>query len=213
MTSFVFEEFVCGVCGTKAEFTVLASSISFGDSADLDLRPNGLLEPAPLRLHQCRRCRYTAPNIEVADDGAREVVDSERYKQLTMNPEWGFARDYLLFALIAGKTGDQIGVALASQHASWTLEDRRPLVANRLRRKAVFHFKRIPGGILYDSIGLLEVVMADLLRRSGEFAKVPPVCQQGLSKSPGLQIRNALVAESQFSLDQDSNRHTWQETA
>ena len=64
---------------------------------------------------------------------------------------------------------------------------------------------------LAESIGTREVVLADLLRRIGQFGRVKEICQRGLVKNPSDHVTKLLNFEQKLAEQSDRRRYTVKE--
>jgi len=211
MTTLVRAELKCGVCGRVDEYHTLGSVIHDGSAPDLDLRPNGTLSVLPLQIMECKHCGYCAPDITQASAMARRVVQTDKYTELRRRPLPEHVGRYLRSLVIAKAEGNELLAAQSCHHAAWIAERGHPELARQLRSNAAMHYSCVPGGELEGRRGLLEVVMADLHRRNGDFASVYRICTQGLNKLPTTLDKKALLLERSLALKNDTDRHTWAE--
>ncbi len=154
---------MCGVCGSTARKAFRAPQPEI--APDLDMRPG---EPARSTLadwmQTCRRCGAAAPDLTVLPASAREVVESEAYKALTI----GVLEETLPFrrwALICADAGDRANEAEALLMAAWAADDAAAgAEASRLRLQVA---------ALWDGTTDVETGLRrlDALRRAGTFAE------------------------------------------
>lgn len=140
---------MCGVCGTNCLPPFRAPPAEL--APDLDMRPG---EPtrSTLRdwLRQCRSCGAVAPDLAALPSEAREVIESDAYREADQ-----FARWCMLCP--AEARGE------AYLRAAWAADDGGRDAAP-LRRKAA--------AVWGEPIGAESTLrLIDVLRRAGEFAE------------------------------------------
>ena len=127
MTTMDREVKKCAVCGSKHEYTVIASTNSFG-TPDLDLRPPQMERSTMyLWVQECPDCRYVASNItnkpgkvtkEWLASQAYVTCDGIRFRSGLASR---FYKQYKI-SLLNTKTEQAF---CAIHHAAWACDDRR----------------------------------------------------------------------------------------
>jgi len=201
----------CFVCGKKHTYQVILSTNSFG-SPDLDLRPPEMERSTmPFWIQCCPRCGYCAPDIGKGLPIAAQLIKSDLYvkqQRDTIYPE--LANRFLCRALIAAATEDYHAAGWAAVRAAWACDDADQQVAAVCRRKAIALFTRVraDGNVRIDSTGTDEALLADLLRRSGQFEAVDAICREGLAKGLDGVIGKVLRFQQTLARNRDTACYT-----
>ena len=198
MTILVKDIAKCGVCGKGNQILVMKSTIRFG-TCDLDTRPPAMF-PFTIFLQRCEHCGYVAPKISDGNPEMLDFVRSEFYKTCDgIEPKTDTAKDYIRYAILQGYNAvgsimwpDQTTEKTAGKginkvfwgylNAAWACDDAVKLDsddskcmedAEKCRRKCLE---------LIDTVILehkepkeketLLGIKADLLRRTGQFARL-----------------------------------------
>lgn len=140
MTTIEMETLTCALCGAQEEHTVLNSTNTYG-SPDLDCRPPPMQRwTINMWAQECAACGYAAPNVDAAEPGAREVVESEAYR--TIDAGDVLATRFLRVARLADARGDTDGACEWTLIAVWALDDAEDVEGARaLREQAIGLFK------------------------------------------------------------------------
>ena len=164
----------CAVCGSKHEYSVIASTNSFG-SPDLDLRPPEMQRSTMyLWVEECPDCGYVASDItnkpgrvtkEWLESQAYVTCDGIRFRSGLASK---FYKQYKT-SLLNSETEQ---ACCAIHHAAWACDDRKdvkkavicrdlaiPLIEKLIEKK-------------HKNAENLLLMKADLLRRAGHFERV-----------------------------------------
>ena len=160
----------CGLCGETSSQPVLFSTNSMG-YADLDLRPPAMQrDTMNTWVVECPHCRYVAENLEDKPKIGRDFTESEAYRTCEGNEFKSrmssiFYRRYLICRSEKDPEGEFHNVL----HCAWACDDCEDDLATDMRRLAC----ELLEGILQTKIDEnLNLLRADLLRRSGQFERV-----------------------------------------
>ena len=224
MTTLFKEAEKCLLCGQSHEYVRVGSTNEFG-SPDLDTRPPEMRRSTmPYWIRRCPSCGYCAPEVSEGPGEVERVVESREYrKQLgdRMYPE--LANSFLCWAMIQEEVGDYARAGWAALHAAWACDDEGTPEASRLcRLRAIELFRqaRSKGDTFIEGQGAEQVIMADLLRRSGQFEQVGAMYQEGLPPNdpigglqakPGKIVRDVLDFQKALALLKDDRRHRIEE--
>lgn len=199
-------EFICSVCGEKSVHTVITETDQPTGVPDLDLRPAGAPRKyMKYQVMECPGCGYcnSTPDIPFYLD--REYLDSEEYKScagiLTANED---ASRLIKKALILAGNHSYKEAVKSWLSAAWLLDDDsdRRNAAN-CRRSAVRLMDEHPAAFKGDNN--FRILMADLLRRSGDFDRV-------IREFEGMAFRSQIMTaiaffEVQLASREDAEAH------
>ncbi len=233
MTTLGREHQICFVCGSKHEYTYINSTNEFG-SPDLDLRPPQM-KRSTMRywVQRCPNCGYCAPDISTGPDIAKQIVQSPEYiaqrdHQIVASPDLQdsvtLANSFLCRALIAAAAGEFSNAGWATLHAAWTCDDMiQPDSADDgqidlaaaeaavdCRKRAITYFlqAREHGKSFTGEAGGEELILADLYRRTGQFAQVERICEDGLPRASSETIQRLFHVQSTLASRQDTRCYT-----
>jgi len=209
MTTLFEEKETCFVCGKTHKYTEIGSTNQFG-SPDLDTRPPEMARSTiDCWIRCCPYCGYCAPALSKDSPQAKSIVKSEEYRQQLDNKAYPkLAKHFLCWAMIQEATGDYSTAGWAAVHAAWACDDQNAQEASRLcRLKAIQLFQEANGASNLSQTGAQEALMADLLRRSGQFDQVENVCQEGLKQNPEKIIQQILTFQMTLARQQDKECH------
>jgi len=218
MTIIDERQIACGVCGEESPHLVLVSTSQMG-YCDLDLRPAELMRSTmPLWVQRCPKCGYCAPDISLADEIAKRVVESDAYQEQLNNPLYPeLANSFLCAAMVLENYDGGLAVAgWNALHAAWVCDDEENEMAASCRLKAVDLFEKAlsQGETFYeDQPGTREALLTDLLRRAGEFERAKVICEQGLASNPDELISRVLNYQLKLLEAGDTEAHNVFEVA
>jgi len=212
LTTLYLEKAKCAVCGKRVKYTAVSSTNAY-ERPDLDARPSEMERSTMIFwINACPSCGYSAPDLSWRVKGLSEIVRSDSYQAQLNNPEFPeLANAFLCFSLIQEHTGNYSRAGWHSIYAAWACDDydndggakKCRLKAVRLLQKA-----RENGQSLGKRIGVEEAILADLLRRSGQFELALKVCDEGLRKNPERIISDILRFQKVLIGRSDVARHT-----
>ena len=186
----------CAICGKISKHSEILSTNVLG-SPDLDTRPPNMERSTIFTwVQRCPWCGYCASDISKRIREAENIIHSVSYKQQLNNsafPE--LANSFLCFSLILENVGNYAGAGWECIHAAWSCDDANlNTCAQSCRKKAVILLQkaREKGQSFAKRTGAEETIMADLLRRSGQFELALKVCNDGLKKNPEKIISDIL---------------------
>jgi hypothetical protein len=217
MTQLIQHEHTCLVCGDSNAYTAIGYTNQIG-YYDLDTRPpERLRSTLPHWIQRCPQCGYCAPHVSRGPEGVHEIVETSAYQaQLSDRFYPPLANHFMAWALIQEKCDDLIGAGWACVHAAWACDDEDASIgANLTRLHAVELFKRARrNGIgFFSQPGAEDALLADLLRRSGEFEPAVTAVQVGVLKRPVEIIRRMLYYQVALVMERDVMAHTIQDAA
>ena len=215
MTTISETEKECFICGETNKYPVLGSTNRFG-SSDLDTRPPEMMRSTmSLWIQCCPSCGYCAPDISDGPQIAAQVIKSDSYlKQKTdhTNPE--LATKFLCGSIIQEVAGEYSDAGWEAVRAAWVCDDAKARTnadVSRQRAVRLFDQARTKGTNFAEGSGVEEAILADLLRRSGDFEKVGMVCEQGLKKEPEEIVKKILLFQQSLSSKKDAECYTIEE--
>lgn len=145
----------------------------------------------------CPSCGYCAPDISEQIEKAPELVKSDDYKQQLNNPYFSkLARTFICYSLIQEDAQEYAPAGWASVHAAWVCDDEaNDAASKKCREKAVILFKKAKeiGQQFAQNQQAENILLADLLRRSGQFELALNTCEEGLRENPKTVILNILL--------------------
>ncbi len=211
MTTIRAEEIRCAVCGTVHQYTVLSSTNAMG-SWDIDGRPPEMMRSTiSLWVQRCPSCGYCAPDVSAAPDGVFEVIESEEYQRQLVDPGLPtLANTFLCLSMIEEHLGHYADAAQASLRAAWACDDaHHEEGARRCRLRAAELLQRaLDHGWCADRAGVEEALLADIMRRAGEFESALSVCEAGMAKDLDEVMRGVLQYEKVLIARHDTACHT-----
>jgi hypothetical protein len=165
------------------------------------------------RIKRCTHCGYCAPDLAHASPLATQLVKSAAYQAQRRDLNYpALANTFLCWAMIEEASQNYAGAAWAAISAAWACDDGiNQVAADLCRSRAVELIKQAQaegGSFAEEKPGAEEAILSDLLRRSGQFDQVEPVCQEGLAKNPDDTIRQILVFQQKLALWQSRERYT-----
>lgn len=212
MTTYYRTEIICVICGSKSTHNQVGSTNAIG-SSDLDTRP-----PAMKRwtinswVQVCPFCGYCAQNISEGYPEVSRVVKSNSYQKQLRNPGYPeLANSFLCLAMINENSNKFVKAGWACIHAAWACDDAdSPVGAQKCRKRAVTLLQgaRENGQNFAEETGTEEAMIADLLRRSGQFELAQSYCKEGLNKKPGKVVTEVLLYEMLLIKKMDDACHT-----
>ena len=207
------EDVECALCGMINRQFIAAPTGKQPGLPDLDARPAYMSTIAlGNRIQHCPNCGYCAPDISIEFPSAQETVHSETYKRLIKNKTLpGLARYLLCWASIQEAVQEHPGAGWACLNAAWVCDDEDEInQAIHCRQRAIRNFlqAREAGRSFSLDIGTEEVLLADLYRRTGQFAKAKHISQQGLGLDPSELIVPLLRFEIMLADQEDRGRHS-----
>jgi len=166
-------QFVCSVCGTASEHTIITETDPPQGVPDIDLRPD---EPHRSYMKywvmKCPECGYCHATLDMPFDGEREYLSSEEYTGfggITGVSEK--AGEMIQKALVCVKNHNFKEAVQSYLYAAWILDDEKlGEQAKACRKAAVAVMDGHPAAFKNDAN--FRLLMADLLRRSGDFDRV-----------------------------------------
>lgn len=216
MTTIWAEEKTCAICGQTSRQTIITSTNLHG-APDLDLRPPEKQRSTIIYwVQSCPSCGYCAPRISEGLEIAPRVIQSDGYqRQLKEDSYPALANRFLCRTIIQEAAGDCLKAGWAAVHAAWVCDDAEEAqAAHRCRKRALglFEKARASGIPLVKEPGQEEIIVADLLRRSGQFDKAIEVCEEALTKAPAEGIlRQLLRFQQTLARKKDMESHTTHE--
>lgn len=173
--SFLTEEreFVCSVCGEKSNHTVITETDPPAGVPDLDLRPAGdHRKYMKYQVMECPCCGYCNSTLDIPFYPDRGYLDSEEYRNcteiVTGNDN---AKRLIKKALVLAGNHSYKEAVKSWLAAAWMFDDDCDRLNSALcRRSAVKLIDEHPAAFKGDDN--FRILMADMLRRCGEFDRV-----------------------------------------
>ena len=215
MTTTSSREIKCSICGCASRYEEIASTNRFG-SSDLDTRPPEM-ERSTIEywIQCCPECGYCASDVSHAPPQAADIITSDQYRRQLKDPNFPpLANRFLCSSLVHLNAQGHGRAAWSIIHAAWACDDAMVVrAAVECRRKAAELLQGSSGdcSIFESQPGATEAILADLLRRNGQFEKVGQVCQHGLTKSPPSLIQQLLEFQVALARNEDDKCHRLEE--
>lgn len=170
MTTFLNNPVKCPMCGYEWSEVELGSTNEFG-SPDLDTRPPEMMRSTMAYwISECPECGYVAADMERMPMIRKSFIEKEAYKtcdgfDFVSNLSRAFYRYYLILRK-KHRNKDAIFTLL---HTIWTCDDANDPNAVVLRQRLAEIIERRLSIKRDES---LDLIRADLLRRSGQFERL-----------------------------------------
>ena len=216
MTTFVEKEAVCGACGETVEVTLMGSTNRFG-YPDLDLRPPEMMRSTMwMWLKECTNCGYCAEDIGEIEPEEKAIVLGDSFIKLrqSIGDLDDMARRFRAAAFIAAERGFHASAFQHTLHEAWAHDDCQDTVrASAARLNAVDHINQAHRNQirLYDEDGADAAMVAELLRRAGEFQRSEIKCRAALDDECADHVRQTLGFELDLCSVRDAGCHTMEE--
>ena len=215
MTTLVPEQIECAICGEQSEQTVVGSSSSFG-APDLDGRPPALIRyTISYWVQRCPSCGYCATRIDEPSAKATEVMAESFYQNQLHNHSFPvLANSFLCAAFIQEQQGQLTDAGWSCVHAAWVCDDEHNTTAAQYcRHKAVALLQQATdaGQTIYEDPEHAALLLADLMRRAGEFAAATAHCQHMLAQPLSPLVQHMLTAQQALITRRDMAGYTIEE--
>ena len=218
---------VCAVCGERSGQAYLKSTNGTGDF-DLDFRRHGMIrDTINVWISSCPYCGYCAPNISRYLKKTKEVVMSEEYQRQRMDTRYpDKANEFLCSSMVYEGSGSYGMAAQYCLYAAWICDDiGHNKESVELRGRVVDligEAVRRSQPLRCCPKGGEDILLIDLLRRSGRFEEAKDGCdnvlngkirtypqlKKGLALSEDLKTQ-LIRYESELIVRNDSSRHSY----
>ncbi len=214
MTVIREEEVTCGLCGKVSEHLIMRSAFVSG-APDLDTRPAVFGGHTDKLIQRCPSCGYCAPDVWKVRPGfaytLRTMQSGSYQEQLHSRDFPEAANSFLCASLISENLGEYAGAGFECIRAAWICDDAHcDTAARECREKAVDLLRRAKEKRqrFARQRGGQEALLADLLRRSGEFDLARSFCKAGLKRKPEKTLSDVLRFEMVLIDRADAACHT-----
>jgi hypothetical protein len=182
MTLWGKKQFTCAVCGATDSYPVLVSTNSFGHQ-DLDWRMAGMAREAYQRtILCCTGCGYCALDLSECPPSVITAVSSPAYRDFLSEEDLPtLARHWACRSLVQEWGGDVGGAGVSALRAAWACDDDDHTAgAERFRSRALELFREAQreGASFARDRASEQLLLLDLLRRTGRFEEVIQSCQK-----------------------------------
>lgn len=166
-------------------------------------------------IQRCDRCGYCAADLSDAPAAAPQVVREAGYVRALGDrtlPE--LARRWHCRSLIQEADGSPDGAAWAALRAAWACDDAgRREGADQMRRRASAQFKAALRAalVICDEPGGESAILADVLRRCGQFTEGVEVCEAGSRAGLPEMVAAGLAFQWQLCERQDRRGYSFAE--
>jgi hypothetical protein len=207
-------EKVCALCQTTSTQIVVVSTNQMGYS-DLDRRPPEMMRSTIVYwVQECPQCGYCHTDISEAVGSAAVTVKTDAYRAQLFNAGLPHLADRFLCMLLAhDAAGENHAAYYNALCAAWACDDAQNTEgALKIRRLAGERLETIrnSGGVYLKQSGGDDLLLADLARRTGDFAKVRTLAEAGLALNAEDIIVKLLKYEVELAEAKDSAAHTIQ---
>lgn len=165
----------CFVCGARSSHHCIMSTNAMG-RPDLDGRPPEMMRSTMFAwVQRCPQCGYCAPNLSTGGPEARACVRRAEYQNTLQDAQLPrLAASFLCDGIVSEARGDFAASGHARLRAAWACDDAKERdLADNCRRSALRMFEAAQHNrqvFMRGSAGH-QTLMADLLRRTRQFAK------------------------------------------
>ena len=147
-------------------------------------------------VQSCPSCGYCAQDISKEISQARQIIKSAQYQEQLSHEDYPeLANHFLCWAIIQETIADYSRAGWGVMYATWTCDDaelKSPAIACRLRAISLFREAQTRKVPFAENAAVEEAILADLLRRTGQYDLVKEVCFEGLNKKPDETVRQML---------------------
>lgn len=201
----------CASCGHVSTQQELTSTSTFG-APDLDLRPAEIARSALfVQVQECPGCGYCAGHLAEAPENVAQFLEAPRYIDVRADTTpCALARRFLLASFVRDAAGDPADAGWFAVRAAWACDDDvDPPGASTYRARAADLFRESSelGRRFAQDAGTEAAVLADLLRRSGQFREAREVCERALPDCVGL-VGSVLSFQAVLARDEDDRAYT-----
>lgn len=196
----------CAICGKNSEHRVVGLCSS--GLPDLDFRPSETKRSAMrFWVQRCPYCGYCAHSIDEEIAGASELLDTEHYKDLVDDPTYPeLVRHFLCCSLLQENAAEYKDAGWNSLYAAWFCDDNNATeraIECRDRSFDLFTKTREMKQHIINRFNAEELLLADILRRSGRFELAIEYCNKGLEKCRNKTVVHILEFELKLAKKQD----------
>lgn len=197
MTAWLTQTQTCCLCETENECQLVESTDAEG-SPDLDLRP---APPERDTMHawfqECSNCHYVCVDLARESNGARSIVDSDRYRTLVADSALSdTARKFALCAVLNREDREICGTALL--RAAWDCDDQQNNdLAKSFRDDAADSWKKLQPFEDNQDHATMAVTLIDVLRRAGRFDEAVKLANQ-MVKFKSVKRSDVMLAVIKF---------------
>jgi hypothetical protein len=183
---FKIESRNCSICG-KSSPQLVPPDLEDGGAPDLDTRPGEPLRSTqPAWLQHCPHCGYAAMDLEVAAEEANALVNSDEYQALSHDVRYpAGALPFLCHAHLLEALSAFPDAGWCSLQAAWLCDDElNAAAAARCRTQAIELWKlgKSHGLSFMDTVAEEFALVADILRRNGDFDEARETCLAALEE-------------------------------
>ena len=180
---------------------------------ELDTRPQEMgFTTLDTLVQRCPECGYCASNLDESSNNATRVISTAEYKTQLHNPVFcKLAKSFFCKAIIDEANNDLSAATWSLIHVAWACDDEgQAEQASECRRKAAAMFKRaeLAGQEVAKQDGVNLVILADLLRRSGQMGEVIAIVKRKISRVGKKRIRRLLEFEMKLAQGGDRSYFT-----
>ena len=215
----------CACCGTDVAIAQWPARTLTDGIGDLDGRPGEPMRSTiGLWVRRCPECGYCARDLSKdCGDPVRELVRSPEYCSRLLGPRMHIggllptkAIDFYCKAYLDSRIGPEAQAFWALVHAAWICDDAGHREGgNFFRDEAVRLGKLLLGSgksfaatPFYGDPGDAEAILADLLRRKGDYRGAIRMAEAGLAKPAGDLTRSALEFQRLRAQEGDGGRYS-----
>lgn len=207
----VINEFnqTCSVCGKTSPQPVISSTSTWG-YPDLDLRPSQMQRSSMFAwLAECPHCRYVASRLENELEVPAELLKTDAYITCEGHSfKSDLAQRFYRHYLISKAEKDYGSEFLSLLHCAWSCDDNEDELAAEIRNMALEPLDKIKPKSDRERCNL-QLMKADLLRRSGQFDRVIGEFKDVILED---KLRNDVITfQIELAMKKDIECHTIEE--
>ena len=210
MTTFLKKNLTCSICGNSSTFDVLTSTNCFG-SPDLDLRPAEMERSTiNMKIQRCPKCGYCSKDISKSKEGAKHIMNTNRYKAIFEDENYPeLARNYLCASIIDEDIGDVKVATWMAMNAAWACDDAETRgQASDCRLRALELLQVMENkGVGIGSKAATYILMADLMRRAGISQHLDEIIEKAIKSQPNEVELKVINYESELISRGDTGVH------
>jgi len=165
-------EVKCSVCGT-ASTQVIAKGVKKSGVPDIDFRPNDeYRQGMRYWAMECPMCGYCNATLDIKLNADRSFLESDEYRKLGgIKSDDEIATKLIKRAVCDKKNGNFADAVQSYMYASWVFDDNsNEELATECRKASIAVMDE--NSSTFENDQNLQLLKADLLRRSGEFERV-----------------------------------------
>lgn len=199
----------CAVCGQTSLQPVISSTSTL-NYPDLDLRPAEMQRSSMFAwLAECPHCGYVATKLENELEAPADILKTDAYLTCEGNDfKSDLTKKFYRRHLISKAERDYGSEFLSLLHCAWICDDNDDELAIEVRKMALNSIDKIDTESVEEKNNL-QLIKADLLRRSQQFDKVINEFEDFILED---KVQNDIIIfQIELAMNRDSDCHTVEE--